>query len=91
MCIRDRTYSGYEAQGHDAKQSALRMQGCIKIREGSRPRHKCETCVHGDWAEAKVMVEGMLAEPWHLIGYQENRLREFLELLQVEGDALPRQ
>jgi len=37
------------------------------------------------------MVEGMLAEPWHLIGYQENRLREFLELLQVEGDALPRQ
>jgi hypothetical protein len=31
------------------------------------------------------MVEGMLAEPWQLIGYQENRLREFLELLRVEA------
>jgi hypothetical protein len=40
-------------------------------------------CVHSDWVEARVMVEGMLAEPWHLIGYQENRLREFLELLRV--------
>jgi hypothetical protein len=29
------------------------------------------------------MVEGMLAEPWHLQGYQENRLQEFLELVQV--------
>jgi hypothetical protein len=29
------------------------------------------------------MVEGMLAEPWHLIGYPENRLTEFLELLRV--------
>ena len=38
-------------------------------------------CVRGDWVE----VEGMLAEPWHLIGYQEDRLRKFLELLQVEG------
>ena len=40
-------------------------------------------CVHSDWAEARVMVEGMLAEPWHLIGYRENRLREFLELLRL--------
>jgi hypothetical protein len=32
------------------------------------------------------MVEGMLAEPWHLVGYQEDRLREFLELLQVVED-----
>jgi hypothetical protein len=31
------------------------------------------------------MVEGMLAEPWQLIGYQENGLREFLELLRVEA------
>jgi hypothetical protein len=30
------------------------------------------------------MVEGMLAEPWHLQGYQETRLREFLELMQVQ-------
>jgi len=45
-------------------------------------------CVHGHWFEAKAMVEGMLAEPWHLRGYQENRLREFLELVQVrEGFA----
>jgi len=29
------------------------------------------------------MVQGMLAEPWHLIGHQESRLRKFLELLQV--------
>jgi hypothetical protein len=29
------------------------------------------------------MVEGMLAEPWMLRGYQEARLREFLELLPV--------
>lgn len=27
------------------------------------------------------MIEGMLAEPWHLHGHQESRLREFLELL----------
>lgn len=38
-------------------------------------------CVHGHWDEAKGMVEGMLAEPWVLRGYQENRLREFLALL----------
>ena len=36
--------------------------------------------ISGDWNEAKVMAEGMLAEPWHLVGYGENRLREFLEL-----------
>lgn len=34
------------------------------------------------------MVERMLAEPWHLQGYQESRLREFLQLVQVrEGIA----
>ena len=37
----------------------------------------------------KAMVEGMLVEPWRLIGYQERRLREFLELLQLgEGHDL---
>ncbi len=46
-------------------------------------------CLHGDWAEARAMVEGMLAEPWHLVGYQENRLRQFLALLQLEEGALP--
>ena len=44
-------------------------------------------CLHGDWAEARAMVEGMLAEPWHLVGYQESRLREFLALLQLEEGA----
>jgi hypothetical protein len=45
-------------------------------------------CVKGDWTEAREMVQGMLAEPWHLIGYQENRLREFLELLQLREGGL---
>ena len=40
-------------------------------------------CVRGDWTQVKSMVEGMLAEPWHLIGHQESRLREFLALLQL--------
>jgi hypothetical protein len=38
-------------------------------------------CLQGQWTEAKSMVEGMLAEPWHLRGHQEARLRDFLELL----------
>jgi hypothetical protein len=29
------------------------------------------------------MVEGMLADPQHLQGHQESRLREFLELMRV--------
>jgi hypothetical protein len=41
-------------------------------------------CLTGDWDEAKSMVEGMLAEPWHLKGYQETRLREFLELIPAD-------
>ena len=28
-------------------------------------------CIHEDWQEAKGMVQGMLAEPWLLRGYQE--------------------
>ena len=39
-------------------------------------------CVHGQWDEATEMVQGMLAEPWHLKGNQEARLQEFLELMQ---------
>jgi hypothetical protein len=38
-------------------------------------------CLTEDWNEARSMVEGMLAEPWHLKGYQETRLREFLDLI----------
>ena len=40
-------------------------------------------CVGGHWNEASEMVQGMLAEPWHLKGHQEARLREFLELMQM--------
>ena len=29
-------------------------------------------CVHGEWSEAKHLIEGMLAEPWHLRGYQDH-------------------
>ena len=42
-------------------------------------------CFLGDWVEAKCMVEGMLAEPWMLRGYQEARLREFLHLLSASA------
>ena len=45
-------------------------------------------CVHGEWDDAEVMVEGMLAEPWHLTGYQEIRLREFLGILQLNKGSL---
>ena len=38
-------------------------------------------CLGGHWYEAKGMIEGMLAEPWHLRGYQEFRLREFLDVM----------
>ena len=38
-------------------------------------------CLSEHWDEAADYVEGMLAEPWHLRGYQENRLREFLQLI----------
>lgn len=49
---------------------------------GTRAREDfVRACVHGDWEEAACMIEGMLAEPWHLRGHQETRLREFLELL----------
>jgi hypothetical protein len=42
-------------------------------------------CVRGDWYQAREMVEGMLAEPQWLRGYQETRLREFLELVQLQS------
>ena len=47
-------------------------------------------CVYGHWDEATVMVEGMLAEPSHLKGHQESRLREFLELVQVNQGSVAR-
>ena len=45
-------------------------------------------CVHGHWDEATAMVEGMLAEPWHLKGHQETRLREFLQLVQLDQGSV---
>jgi hypothetical protein len=38
-------------------------------------------CISTEWDEAASMIEGMLAEPWHLRGHQEGRLRDFLKLL----------
>jgi hypothetical protein len=45
-------------------------------------------CISEDWQEAKGMVQGMLAEPWLLRGYQEDRLREFLKLMSDRERAL---
>jgi hypothetical protein len=60
--------------------------------QGTRARADfVRACLLGDWDDAKVMVEGMLAEPWHLQGYQENRLREFLELVHVKQGDLTQQ
>jgi hypothetical protein len=41
-------------------------------------------CFRGHWEEARSMIDGMLAEPWHLRGHQEARLREFLQLIAIE-------
>ena len=46
-----------------------------------------QACIGTDWGEAVSMIDGMLAEPWHLMGYQERRLREFLNLVSAaRGD-----
>lgn len=56
---------------------------------GTRAREDfVRACVHADWFEAACMVEGMLAEPWHLRGHQEARLREFLQILQLNGGTI---
>src|SRR5262249_37687833 len=47
------------------------------------PRLFVRACLGGHLVEAASMVEGLLAEPWHLRGYQENRLGEFLELMKL--------
>ena len=42
---------------------------------GTRAREEfVHAFVHGDWHDATAMIEGMLAEPWHLRGHQETRL-----------------
>ena len=56
---------------------------------GTRAREEfVQACVRAQWAEAQAMVEGMLAEPWYLVGYQERRLREFLKKLLVAQDEM---
>ena len=51
---------------------------------GSKARETfVSACINGHWDEAGAMIEGMLAEPWHLRGYQEHRLRDFQELLRL--------
>jgi|SoiMethySBSTD1v2_1073268.scaffolds.fasta_scaffold145157_1 hypothetical protein len=50
-------------------------------------------CLSADWHEAASMIDGMLAEPWHLKGRQEARLREFhnqLAELLSDPDVLKR-
>ena len=44
-------------------------------------------CISGEWLEIRNMIDGMLAEPWLLRGYQEIRLREFLDLLPLAPEA----
>ena len=56
---------------------------------GTRARRDfVRACMHDEWEEAREMVEGMLAEPWHLRGHQETRLREFLEMLLLRQGGL---
>jgi len=48
-----------------------------------------QTCIGTEWDEAANMVEGMLAEPWRLVGYQEKRLREFRDLVLWSSPLAP--
>jgi len=50
--------------------------------------HFIRICVHGHFHEAKSIIEDMLADPEHLRGHQEARLREFLELMPTK-QSLP--
>ena len=42
--------------------------------------HFVRACLGGHWYEAKSMIEGMLAEPWHS-GAIRRCVREFLDLV----------
>ena len=46
-----------------------------------------QACLGADWEEARSMVDGMLAEPWHLRGRQKHRLREFLDVAHAPDHA----
>ena len=47
-------------------------------------------CLGAEWDEVASMIEGMLAEPWHLIGHQERRLHKFRRLLSEARAQQPR-
>ena len=53
---------------------------CLGTSALSRERFLRE-CLGAEWNEVVSMIEGMLAEPWHLTSHQEKRLREFRHLL----------
>ena len=56
---------------------------------GTRAREEfMRACVHGQWGEVMEMVEGMLAEPWHLKGNQETRLQQFVQLVELRSGVL---
>ena len=56
---------------------------------GTRARAEfVRACLVEDWEDTKAMIEGMLAEPWHLKGHQETRLREFLQLVQLDQGSV---
>jgi len=40
-----------------------------------------------DWEEVRCLIEGMLAEPWHLRANQEQRLQEFLDLVPIGSSS----
>ena len=56
---------------------------------GSKARETfVSACLNGHWNEAGAMIEGLLAEPRHLRGHQEDRLRDFQELLQLHRGSV---
>ena len=56
---------------------------------GSKARETfVSACLNSHWNEAGAMIEGLLAEPRHLRGHQEDRLRDFQELLQLRQGSV---
>ena len=56
---------------------------------GSKARETfVSACINGHWDEAGAMIEGMLAEHWHLRGHREDRLRNFRELLRLRQGSV---
>jgi hypothetical protein len=73
-----------------------REPDCARLCAGTRDRRRHFRPLRADRAEpvsrgvlsralggGPSMIDGMLAEPWHLRGHQEARLREFLQLIEA--------